>query len=114
PDELPPDPGPLRIFSAVGPPVPLCTWTPPDRRKAAPHALIGVQHGTGARLAKRLAELEVPLAEGWRVVQDEPKKGLVVAVPDGEGDDTVLRWLLATGAALCPFPYSSWVAAVYR
>jgi len=114
PKDLPPDPGPFRIFSAFGPPVPLCTWTPPEPRKAAPRALVGVQHGRGTRVAQSLAEVGIPVRDGWRVVQDQPKKGLVVAVPAGEDLDEVLRWLLEAGAALCPLPYSKWVAAIYR
>ena len=114
PEDLPPSPGPFQVFSGVGPPVPLCTWTPPDRRKAVPHALLGVQHGRGTRVAEALAEVGIPVMEGWRVVQDQPKKGLVVEVPADEDDDEILRWLLRAGAALCPFPYSRWVAAIYR
>jgi hypothetical protein len=114
PADLPPAPGPFRLFSAVGPPVPLCTWTPPDRRKAAPHALIGIQHGRGTRVAGPLAEVGITIPDSWRVVQDQPKKGLVVAVPAGAELDGVLQWLFRAGAALCPLPYSMWVAAIYR
>ena len=114
PQDLPPGPGPFAVFSPFGPPVPLCTWTPPDRGKQAPHAVVGVQHGRGARLAPSLPELGAALREGWRVVQDQPKKGLVVSVPGAEDRDVILRWLIAVGGALCPLPYPRWVATIYR
>jgi hypothetical protein len=91
----------LGMFGARGPAVPLCTWHPGDR-------LAGVEHGTGPKVARRI---EVPA--GWRVVQDHPRRGLVVKVPDEMSTEQVLAWLVATGTALClvPFP-GTWIADV--
>jgi hypothetical protein len=91
----------LGMFGARGPAVPLCTWHPGDR-------LAGVEHGTGPKVARRI---ELPV--GWRVVQDHPRRGLVVAVPAQVEAEDVLAWLVATGDALCQVPYSgTWLADV--
>jgi len=76
PADLPPAPGPFRLFSAVGPPVPLCTWTPPDRRKAAPHALIGIQHGRGTRVSGPLAEVGITIPERSGPTGPDPREPL--------------------------------------
>ena len=89
-------------FGARGPVVPFGTWHPGERS-------VGLQHGSGPKLARRI---DVPA--GWRVVQDHPKRGLVLRVPAGTGTEEVLRWLLATGTALCPLPLlGRWVAEVH-
>lgn len=90
------------IFGARGPAVPFATWHAGDRS-------VGIQHGTGPKVARRIA---VPA--GWRVVQDHPKRGLVAKVPAGVATEEVLRWLLAVGEELCPAPLlGRWVAEVH-
>jgi len=104
-DETAESPAPSALFSifgARGPAVPFATWHPGERAA-------GIQHGTGPKVARRI---DVP--GGWRVVQDHPKRGLVLRVPVGVDDATVLRWLLVTGASLCPLPLlGRWVAEVH-
>lgn len=101
----PPDP-PSRgwfgsVFGSRGPVVPLATWHPGERSA-------GVQHDTGSRLARRV---DVPA--GWRVVQDHPRRGLVLRVPAGVVDADVLAWLVAVGTDLCPVPGSGrWIAEI--
>jgi hypothetical protein len=103
PDDAPPDPssGLFALFGARGPVVPLCTWNPGERSA-------GIEHGTGPKVARRL---EIP--PGWRVAQDHPRRGLVVVVPLGTGDDEALHWLIAAGTLLCPVPTTgTWVAEI--
>lgn len=95
-------PSTFGIFGSRGPVVPFATWHAGERSA-------GIQHGTGPKVARRL---DIP--PGWRVVQDHPKRGLVVRVPEGVPQEEVLRWLLATGEALCPVPLlGRWVAEVH-
>lgn len=95
-------PGYFGVFGSRGPVVPFATWHAGDRSA-------GIQHGTGPKVARRV---EVPA--GWRVVQDHPKRGLVVRVPAGVGTEEVLRWLLVVGEQLCPAPLlGRWVAEVH-
>lgn len=103
-DDAPPEGGGFfGIFSARGPLIPLCTWHPGERSA-------GVQHGTGPKVAPRI---DVPA--GWRVVQDHPRRGLVVRVPAGVSDTEVLRWLVDAGTRLCPVRMGDqWVAELHR
>jgi hypothetical protein len=103
-----------QLFGSRGPTVPLGTWTPAQKRDPA---IAGIEHGEGPKAAATLAERGTPVPDAWRVVQDHPKRGLVVAMPPPEGPealDTVLVWLLHATGALCSWPRTGeWRAAVY-
>ena len=107
--------GVFSLFSARGPAVPLGTWTPASapRRGRSDPAMVGLQHGVGAKVGGRLAELGHPVPAGWVVVQDYAKKGLVVAVPPGADAAQVVRWLVTAATALSTVPLTGWRAAVY-
>jgi hypothetical protein len=107
--------GVLGAFSSAGPPVPLCTWTAGEqRRRGLGPSSIGVQHASGPKAARRLAELGAPVPQGWQVVQDHPRRGLVVRPPAEEPLADVLTWLLWAGQWLCgPAVTGWWKAAVY-
>jgi hypothetical protein len=105
------------LFGAVaGPPVPLCTWTAGERRRrGVGPSSIGVQHAAGPKAARRLAELGAPVPPAWQVVQDHPRRGLVVRPPPDEPPAEVLTWLLWAGQWLCvPAVTSWWKAAVFE
>jgi hypothetical protein len=104
--DLPPPPrSPLAaLFGARGPTVPLGTWTPRQSRQPA---TAGIQHPEGPKAVPMLADRGAAVPAGWRVLQDHPKRGLVVAVPEGTDRadlDRVLSWLVAATGALCPWP----------
>lgn len=105
------------LFGARGPDVPLATWAPPSKGDREP-ATAGIQHGQGPRIAARLAELGLAVPEGWRMLQDHPKRGLVCAVPASNSPaelDAMLDWLLRAAGALCPIPRTGeWRALCYR
>ena len=102
-EDLPPPTSSLfGLFTARGPVIPLCTWHPGERSA-------GVQHATGPKVVTRI---EVP--QGWRVVQDHPRRGLVVRVPADVEDLDVLQWLVAAGVRLCPVPTTGqWLAELH-
>ena len=107
--------GMFRMFSAVGSEVPLCTWTPTKGGRRSPPAVsLGVQHGVGTKLVPRLTEIGIEVPAGWRVVQDQSRRGLVVSVPADERHDVVLVWLLEVGEAVCRPDHDGWVAALHR
>ena len=90
------------LLGSRGPTVPLGTWTPAHRRDPAS---VGIHHGEGPRAVALLAERGVTLPEGWRRLQDHPKRGLVlIPTPaiSAEQLDEVLDWLLRATGALCP------------
>ncbi len=104
-----------KVFSAHGPPVPVCTWVAPEPKQKPPHAEIGVLHGRGPKAEQRLAGLGLPVPEHWFVLADHSKRGLVVAIhPDTDHHD-VLSWLLAAGAALTLVPVTGkWRIEIHR
>jgi len=104
------------LFSARGPAVPLATWTPAktQRRGRREPAMIGLQHPAGSKAKPLLAELGHPVPDGWMVVQDHVRKGLVVTLPDGVAAADVLGWALRAGRLLSTVPLTGqWRAAVY-
>ena len=110
-DEAPPA-SLLGFFSARGPSVPLCTWVPEAlRRERRVPAQLGVQHGTGPRVAARLDSLGLPVPAGWRVSQDHPRRGLVVQVVPDEPLGTVAGWVLDAGDALSLIRVTGWWTA---
>ena len=111
--ELPPRSFGALIFSSRGEPVPLATWSAPEEPGGP--TTIGIQHGSGPKALKQLAERDLALPAGWWKRSDHPRRGLVITVPaDTDGED-VLWWLLAAGHALCVAPLTgSWLAKVFR
>jgi hypothetical protein len=107
--------GAFSLFSARGPAIPLATWTPPPapKRGRVQPAMVGLQHGVGAKVKGRLAELGHPVPDDWVAVQDYAKKGLVVAGPPAADHAEVVRWLLRAAALLTPMPLTGWRMAVY-
>lgn len=116
-EDAPPPPTPLgMVFSSDLYEVPVCTWVAGHvtRHGVAPDS-VGVQHATGPRVVARLASLGVPLPDGWRWVQDHPRRGLVVRPPVGTPYGDELRWLLDAGTTLSGVPLTgTWRALVYE
>ncbi len=90
------------LLGSRGPTVPLGTWSPAHRRDPA---TVGIHHGEGTKAVAQLADRGVLLPDGWRRLQDHPKRGLVlVPTPAASAAelDEVLAWLLRATGALCP------------
>jgi hypothetical protein len=76
---------------------------------------VGLQHAGGPRVVATLRDLGLPLPEGWRVVQDHPRRGLVAKLPSGADDGDVLDWLIRAAAALCTVPATGrWRAEIFE
>jgi hypothetical protein len=108
--------GTFALFSGRGPVVPLATWTPAktQRRGRREPAMIGLQHPAGSRAKPLLAELRHPVPDGWIVVQDHVRKGLVVTLPDGVTAAEALDWVIRAARLLSTVPLTGqWRAAVY-
>jgi hypothetical protein len=94
--------GLVSLLGSRGPTVPLGTWSAAQARQPA---TVGVHHGEGPKGLALLAERGVELPDGWRRLQDHPKRGLVL-VPTGDASpdelDGVLAWVLRATGALCP------------
>jgi hypothetical protein len=117
-DDLPPArTGLAGLITGRGPDVPLATWTPgaaPRGRNRGELPSIGLQHGAGPGARARLDAAGHPVPQGWVVLQDHAKRGLVVAVPPAVAHVELLEWLLRAAAVLSTVPLDrDWRAAVY-
>ncbi len=79
----PPQPGPFAFLGGSTHKVPTATWLPGKHNPngTMKPTTIGLQHASGPRVARRLADLGCPLPDGWRITQDHPRRGLVALVP---------------------------------
>ena len=108
--------GTFALFSARGPVVPLGTWTPgaTNRKGRREPAMLGLQHPAGAKAKPLLAQRGHPVPDGWIVVQDHVRKGLVVQVPPEVDARRAVEWLLRAANLLSTVPLvGGWRAAVY-
>jgi hypothetical protein len=114
-DEPPHHSGLSVLLAGVVHDVPVATWVPGKVvRDALRPDSIGIQHAVGARVLGRLTTAGVGLPEGWRVVQDHPRRGLIVAPGPGTDHATLLAWLLEAGTALSAVRLTGrWRAEVY-
>lgn len=104
------------IFSGRGPVVPLGTWTPAttQRRGRRDPPMLGLQHPAGSKAKPLLARLGHPVPDGWIVVQDHVRKGLVVALPETVAAEDALNWLLRAARLLATVPLQGrWRATIY-
>lgn len=108
--------GAFSFLGGRGPVVPLGTWTPGtvNRRGRREPAMLGLQHPAGSKAKSLLADLGRPVPDGWVVVQDHVRKGLVVAVPPEVGAAEALTWLLQATKVLSTIPIAGgWRASIY-
>ena len=115
PEKVPPRGGAPGIFSSRGPLIPLATWVPgPLGRKPAPSS-IGLQHPLGTKAVPTLRELGLVAPDGYRVVADHPRRGLVLEA-EAPGDvDAVLDFMIRATGGTCPLEFDGWwVAGVVR
>ncbi len=115
-DDVPAESGTFSLFSGRGPSVPLGTWTAgtSTRRGRAEPVMLGLQHPAGSKAKPLLAGFGHPVPDGWVVMQDHVRKGLVVAVPATVESSAALGWLLRAARLLSTVPLTGrWRAAVY-
>ncbi len=115
-EDLPPSSVFGTLFTAKGPEAPELSWVPGERGGRRPEPLaVGIRHAAGPKARRRLEAAGHPVPDGWYVVQDNPRRGLVAQVPDTEAHERVLEWLLMAAAHLATVPLTGeWRARVYR
>lgn len=105
------------LFASSVHDVPVCTWVAGRTSRhgeVAPDSL-GVQHAAGTRIVARLPDMGFALGQGWRWVQDNPRRGLVVLTPPGTPAAVQLQWLLGVGAGLSTVTLTGdWLATAYE
>ncbi len=95
-EELAPEPDSVLFgfLAARGPSSPLTTVMSARGGKRPHGPQLGIQHRAGPRCAEQLREASLELPDGWRVVQDHPRRGLVVALPDSTTVEEIAAWVL--------------------
>ncbi len=113
--DINPPAGLFAFFGTRQPPVTMATVLPARRDKRTVEGMsVGLMHPTGAKAVARLAEAGVAVPEGWVLVQDHPRRGLVLrTAPDADPAD-VVTWCVQAGTALCLVDMTGqWQAVVY-
>lgn len=104
-------------FSARGPQAPHGTYLPPTAKRNGriEPAQLGIEHAAGPKAVRQLEAAGLGLPAGWLVRQDNPKRGLVVAVPPGTAAADVVDWLLRSAEQLSRVPLGDgWLAEVWE
>jgi hypothetical protein len=105
-----------RLLTATGPPVPLGSWVPGAIRRGRPEPTsLGLQHPGGRKAIWRLRDVGITVPEGWTVLADHPRRGIVLRLPDGADPATALDWLVRAAVELTEMALPDvWRAAVFR
>ena len=97
------------VVAARGPSSPLATVTAATGGKRPQAAAVGIQHRAGTKALEQLREAGVEQPEIWRLVQDHPRRGLVLAMPADAPIVEVTKWLLDAMTVLNRAPVLSGV-----
>lgn len=102
-ENLVPDSALFGFLAARGPANPLATLMTP--KKDADYLLeVGIQHRAGTKAAAQLKEAELYGPTHARVVQDHPRRGLVVKWPEDEDMVALAAWLFPAMRELARAP----------
>lgn len=75
---------------------------------------VGIEHATGPRVVARLRGLGIAVPDGWRVLQDHPRRGLVLGAPFDTPVGPLLAWVLTASSALCQVEATGrWRATIF-
>lgn len=99
------------VFSGRGRAAPFATFV--AGAPGAEHQL-GLEHGAGRHAVRQLRDAGVVFPDGARLVQDHPRRGLIVAVPSATSTSEIGRLLLRMASELAMVPLGDrWVVEVY-
>ena len=97
PEQMPAPTGGIVLGWLTGglPPLPIGTWIAPRvRRGQLRPGSLGLAHNANAKVARRLVAAGIVTPPGWRAVQDNARRGVVLEVPADTDPEAVLDWLL--------------------
>lgn len=116
-DELPePTSALARVFGPKGPAIPFGSWVPEPRTRNRPAPTsLGLQHPGGPKAIWRLRDAGILVPPDWKVLGDNPRRGIVLSLPDGTDPELALDWLLRAAVELTALEIrGDWRAAVHR
>jgi hypothetical protein len=92
----------------------MCTWMPARPGRHEHEVTIGVLHPRGRAAAVRLREAGAPVPTGWRVSQDNTRRGLILKAPVSTTHREVLDWVIRATELLNVEPLTGlWRAEVF-
>lgn len=104
-DSVPPESALFGFLAARGPANPLATVMRPA--KDGDYLVeIGIQHQAGTKAANQLREAQLFGPKSARVVQDHPRRGLVVRWPKDESITALVQWIFPAMRELSRAPHT--------
>lgn len=112
PDEVDPRVlGRPSVFSGRGPTIPMGTFV--VGAGGGEHQ-VGIEHGAGKDVARLLKEAGVAFPSGTRLVQDHPRRGLILAVPTTTPAAELATLILRIASELTSIALTDrWIADIY-
>lgn len=103
------------MFRAAGAPIPEVTVMAPTAGRRPQPMQLGLSHGAGTPVLRRLAASGLVRPEGWQMVQDHTRRGVVLRLPDDVDPAEVVAWAVEAATLVCPIETSGrWLAEVHR
>ena len=107
-DSIPPESALFGFLAARGPANPLATLMTP--KKGEDYLLdVGIQHQAGTKAAAQLKEAELYGPTNARVVQDHPRRGLVIKWPSDHDLVALVAWLFPAMRELARAPSTNYI-----
>jgi hypothetical protein len=100
------------IFSGRGRTIPLGTFVPASG-SGMEHEW-GMEHGAGKHAVQQLRDAGLTFPDGARLVQDHPRRGLVLAIPVSTSPTAIAELLVGAATQLTVVPVGDrWIAEVF-
>ena len=99
------------MFRTGGPTVPTATWVMPTGKDPG---TVGIAHAARSKVLPVLVEKGIEPPAGCFRLQDNPRRGLVLRLPDPVATADVIAWMMEAIDELCPLQLTGhWMAEIH-
>ena len=103
-----------KAFSSRGPRIPQFTWTSAtDRKGNFQPSEIGLTHPTGIAVLERIQSFQINVTNGWQLIQDHPKRGIVFQLPKTYDPEEVVVFATSVIPVVSPFEFEGSFKLIY-
>ena len=103
-----------KAFSSRGPRIPQFTWTSAtDRKGNFQPSEIGLTHPTGIAVLERIQSFQINVPNGWQLIQDHPKRGIVFQLPKTYDPEEVVVFATSVIPVVSPFEFEGSFKLIY-
>ena len=103
-----------KAFSSRGPRIPQFTWTSAtDRKGNFQPSEIGLTHPTGIAVLERIQSFQINVPNGWQLIQDHPKRGIVFQLPKTYDPEEVVVFATSVIPVVSPFEFAGSFKLIY-